>query len=82
MPENLENFSQFFFFNSKFGLSIKSWKLVPPYPPPDMGILDFSKFELSIKKLEIGFHQPPPPRMEIANVQMEIANVSYFWGDW
>ena len=38
---------------SKFGLGIKSWKLVPstplpPLPPPlDMGIWDFSKFGLS-----------------------------------
>ena len=62
LPENLENFSQKnFFFFSIFELSIKSWKLVPPTNPPpsplwQMGILDFSKFELSIK-----FCEPPPP---------------------
>ena len=63
LSENLKKFSQinFFFFFIKFGLSIKSWKLVPqPPPPPQMGIWDFSKNELSIK-----FHEPPPLQMGI-----------------
>ena len=54
LAKNLENFSE-----KKFGLSIKSWKLVPPMPLPpllpplDMGILDFSKFGLSIKSWKL-----------------------------
>ena len=49
---------------SKFGLGIKSWKLVPPTPPPpplDMGILDFSKFGLGIKSWKLLSTNPPPP---------------------
>ena len=56
LPEN--------FFFSKFGLSIKSWKLGPPTfppPPPDMGILDFSKFELSIKSWKLVSTNTHPP---------------------
>ena len=48
---------------SKFGLSIKSWKLVPPTSPLplDMGILDFNKFGLSIKSWKLVPPTPPPP---------------------
>ena len=89
LPENLENFSQNFFFFflanmdskvgnwfhqphpptpkmgtldfSKFGLSIKSWKLVSPPPPLKMGTLDFSKFGLSIKSWKLVSMNPPAP---------------------
>ena len=50
---------------SKFGLSIKSWKLVstnPHQPPIGHGIWDYSKFGLSIKSWKLvstNPHQPP-----------------------
>ena len=52
---------------SKFGLSIKSWKLVStnPLPPTDMGIWDFSKFGLSIKSWKLVPNNPPSPQPDM-----------------
>ena len=59
LPENLENFLQkkiFFSANLDSASKVENWFYQPPPPPQDMGILDFSKFELSIK-----FPRAPPP---------------------
>ena len=47
----------------KFGISIKSWKLVSTNSPPtlDMRIWDFSKFGLSIKSWKLVSTDPSPP---------------------
>ena len=46
---------------SRFGLSIKSWKLAVMHPPKQ--IWDFSRFGLSIKSWKLAvMHTPPPPK--------------------
>ena len=66
LPENLEHFSQkkkFFF--SKFGLSIKSWILVPPPPPPHTHTQNgnFGIYQIWTRH-QIPQHPPPPAKWE------------------
>ena len=49
---------------SRFGLSIKNWKLdfyPPPTPPTVKGLWDFSRFGLSIKSWKLAVMHPHPP---------------------
>ena len=68
LSKNLENFQQNLYQNfldfSRFGLSIKNWKLdfYPPPPRPTVkGLWDVSRFGLSIKSWKLAVTDPPPP---------------------